>query len=174
MPRLRYTNTGEYSLCKANEIVYGKYRKILAENSLTLLLPEITSLVKDLREAYEAEDNADIKECIISFDDIGEKTTIKKKEFETFPFPHPKVETKTVGEHGTQEDGVYMKGQCIGYYSFAYLIKWMTRNPKWPTDNTEMTQEEVAYLTNLANYFYKDKNDPRFVEEDEEDDAANM
>ena len=56
-----------------------------------------------------------------------------------------------------------MKGRCIGYYSFMHLIILMIKeqNPKWPKDNREMTQEEVVYLKNLANYFYDGKNDPR-------------
>ena len=159
VPRQMYHSTGEYALCEANDIVFGPNRNYLTRNSFTTLLTdnqEINSLFSKLREAY-AKDNDNIKVCPISFDVIGEKTTIGNKEFETFPFPHPKVETKTVGE---QQEA---KGRCIGYYSFAHLMKWMKYFTRWPRDNTEMSPEEKAFLKNLADYFYRNKEDPRLT-----------
>jgi hypothetical protein len=231
----------EYKLCPAIATVLGELRKtIISKQNANLT-------VEHLRKAYDEYDDISVKQCPLSLNLIENTTTINNTEFQTFPFPHPAVETKRrpnlrkisvktgtidlgtlyLDRETTTEDQLFklmgidkesyinsavgitgftpeateislvhsqqsleatkfgqrmittlkkalkehedmilplaqmLKGRCIAFYDFAYLMKWMLRKTTWPLDNEEMNEEDVVYMNNLADHFYENENDPR-------------
>ena len=143
----------KYTLCPANAVVFGPHRSAILDNLRDTSKYIAEGIVERLREAYDKyEEDDNIKTCPLTLDVIKTKTKIGNIEFETFPFPHHQVERRSNREAICR---------CIAFYDFAYLLKWMLRRDKWPLDNTEMSEEDVTYLTNLANHFYEGKTDPR-------------
>ena len=203
--------------------------------------------VELLRKAYDEYnvDDISVKKCPLSLNLIENTTIINNnKEFQTFPFPHPAVETKRpnlrqirvktgttelgtlyLDRETTTEDQIFrlmgidkkspinsgvgitgftpeateislvhgqqsleatrfgkmmiitlkrelkeqedvisaqtLKGRCIAFYDFAYLMKWVMRKTTWPLDNKVMNPEDVLYMNKLADHFYENGNDPR-------------
>ena len=147
----------KFKLCPANAVVFGNLRDtIFGQDRVSKYNANL--IVERLRKAYEEYEDGEIKICPLSMDVIRDTTEIGGGgEFETFPFPHGEVETNR--DLITQQKAI---GRCVGFYDFAYLMKWMITRRRWPLDNTDMSQEDVLYLTNLANHFYEGKRDPRY------------
>ncbi len=85
----------EYELCPAIATVLGLRDTIIYEE-YGISKENANLTVRRLREAYDEYnvDDISVKQCPLSLNLIENTTTINNTEFQTFPFPHPAVETK--------------------------------------------------------------------------------